>query len=106
MDDQNPMSAASRAPGLGSPGRTTAVPMIVHRDLPIPMDDGIVLRADVFLPPEPGAFPVVMSLGPYGKSLPFQSAWFASRWERLLADHPALRPELVPEAETDSEVLS
>jgi uncharacterized protein len=88
MDDQNPMTAASLARDLRSPGGTTAVPMIVHRDLPIPMDDGIVLRADVFLPPEPGAFPVVMSLGPYGKALPFQSEWFATRWERLLADHP------------------
>jgi hypothetical protein len=62
--------------------------MIVHRDVPVPADDGLVLRADIFRPSGPGPVPVIMSLGPYGKSLPFQSEWFASRWERLLADHP------------------
>ena len=36
------------------------VPMIVARDLPVPMDDGIVLRADVFRPVEPGPFPVMI----------------------------------------------
>jgi uncharacterized protein len=67
--------------------------MIVQRDLPVPADDGVVLRADVFRPPGPGPVPVIMSLGPYGKSLPFQSAWFASRWERLVADHPDVAEE-------------
>ncbi|MGH3301059.1 MAG: CocE/NonD family hydrolase [Streptosporangiaceae bacterium] len=62
--------------------------MVVARDVPVPMDDGLLLRADTFRPPGPGPFPVIMSLGPYGKSLPFQSKWFASRWERLAADHP------------------
>lgn len=74
------------AAGLTSP----ASPMIVDRDLPIPMDDGLILRADVFRPPGPGPFPVIMSLGPYGKSLPFASEWFAARFERLLADHPEI----------------
>jgi uncharacterized protein len=69
-------------------GQADTTAMIVERDLPVPMDDGVILRADVFRPPGPGPFPVIMSLGPYGKGLPFQSAWFAARWERLLADHP------------------
>jgi predicted acyl esterase len=70
--------------------RGTAAAMIVQRDVPVGMDDGVILRADVFRPPSPGAFPVIMSLGPYGKSMPFQAEWFASRWERLLAGHPAI----------------
>jgi hypothetical protein len=61
--------------------------MIVERDLPVPMDDGTILRADVFRPDRAGAFPVIMSLGPYGKSLPFQEG-FAPRWERLASGHP------------------
>lgn len=84
---------ASGAPGPASPASPAspaAVPMIVERDLPVPMDDGLILRADVFRPPGPGPFPVIMSLGPYGKSLPFQSEWFAARWERLLAGHPEI----------------
>ena len=74
----------------GAPTAAATGPMIVERDLPIPMDDGLILRADVFRPPGPGPFPVIMSLGPYGKSLPFSSVWFAARWERLLADHPEI----------------
>jgi uncharacterized protein len=65
-------------------------PMIVQRDLPVPMDDGLVLRADVFRPDGPGPVPVIMSLGPYGKGLPFSCEWFAARWERLLAGHPEI----------------
>jgi hypothetical protein len=64
--------------------------MVVARDVPVPMDDGVVLRGDVFRPAGPGPFPVIVSLGPYGKSMPFQSEWFASRWERLAADHPEI----------------
>jgi uncharacterized protein len=73
--------------GSDGPARTATAAMVVERDLPIPLDDGLILRADVFRPPTAGRFPVIMSLGPYGKSLPFQSEWFAARWERLLAGH-------------------
>lgn len=41
---------------------------------PIRMDDGIVMRADVYLPIEPGRYPVVMSYGPYGKGYAFQES--------------------------------
>ncbi|MFN7428885.1 MAG: CocE/NonD family hydrolase [bacterium] len=56
-------------------------------DAPIPMDDGIVLRADVFLPPGEGRYPVILSYGPYGKGLAFQDGNKAA-WERLIALHP------------------
>ena len=56
-------------------------------DAPIPMDDGIVLRADVFLPPGEGRYPVILSHGPYGKGLAFQDGNKAA-WERLIALHP------------------
>ncbi|MFN8774768.1 MAG: CocE/NonD family hydrolase, partial [bacterium] len=56
-------------------------------DAPIPMDDGIVLRADVFLPPGEGRYPVTLSYGPYGKGLAFQDGNKAA-WERLIALHP------------------
>src|ERR1039457_4220667 len=81
---------AGMTPGSGPHPAGPAVPMIVQRDLPVPMDDGLVLRADVFRPDGPGPFPVIMSLGPYGKGLPFSSEWFAARWERLLAGHPEI----------------
>jgi len=82
------MTTSTGSGWAGTAGAGAAGDMIVQRDLPVRVDDGTVLRADLFRPARPGPFPVIMSLGPYGKSLPFQSAWFASRWERLLADHP------------------
>jgi uncharacterized protein len=41
--------------------------MIYERNVNIPMRDGIVLRANVYRPVASGNFPVLMSLGPYGK---------------------------------------
>ena len=43
--------------------------MGIEWDVPIAMDDGIVLRADVFRPAAAGRFPVLLSYGPYGKGL-------------------------------------
>ena len=37
--------------------------MRVDWDVPIPMDDGIVLRADVFSPAAAGRYPVLLSNG-------------------------------------------
>src|SRR4051812_8896204 len=45
--------------------------MIVDLDVPITMDDGLVLRADVFRPRTKGSVPVLMTLGPYGKGIPY-----------------------------------
>jgi predicted acyl esterase len=61
--------------------------MRVEWDVPIPMDDGLVLRADVFRPPDAGRHPVIMSHGPFGKGLAFQEGNKAA-WERLTAAFP------------------
>jgi len=39
----------------------------VKRDVPVPMRDGVVLRADVFRPAEGGPWPVLVRRTPYGK---------------------------------------
>lgn len=49
--------------------------MRVDWDVPIRMDDGVVLRADVFRPVEDGRYPVIMSHGPYAKGLAFQEGF-------------------------------
>ena len=46
--------------------------MRIDWDTPIAMDDGLILRADVFRPVQEGRYPVVLSYGPYGKGLAFQ----------------------------------
>ena len=46
--------------------------LIFERDVAIPMRDGLELRGNVYRPSEPGAFPVLMTVGPYGKDIHFQ----------------------------------
>ncbi|MFK4296547.1 putative acyl esterase [Arthrobacter sp. GAS37] len=61
--------------------------MRIDWDLPVPMPDGAVLRADVFRPDDEGAYPVLMTLGPYGKGLAFQEG-FTGMWQRLASAYP------------------
>ena len=56
-------------------------------DVPIPMDDGVVLRADVYRPPGDGPWPVLLTYGPYAKGLAFQEG-YPSAWQRMVAEHP------------------
>ena len=51
-------------------------------DAPITMDDGVVMRADVFRPVAAGHYPVIISYGPYAKGLSFQEG-YKSQWTRL-----------------------
>jgi predicted acyl esterase len=51
------------------------------------MDDGLVLRADVFRPPGASRCPVLLSYGPYAKGLAFQDG-YPSAWQRMVAEHP------------------
>lgn len=61
--------------------------MRIDWDVPVPMTDGAVLRADVFRPDDDGTYPVLMTLGPYGKGLAFQEG-FAGMWQRLATVYP------------------
>jgi len=61
--------------------------MRIDWDVPITMDDGLVLRADVFRPVKEGQYPVILSYGPYAKSLAFQDG-YPSAWQRMTEKHP------------------
>jgi predicted acyl esterase len=61
--------------------------MAVDWDVPIVMDDGVVLRCDVFRPAKDGACPVLLTYGPYAKGLAFQDG-YPSAWERMVTQHP------------------
>ncbi|HEY0440388.1 MAG TPA: CocE/NonD family hydrolase, partial [Xanthobacteraceae bacterium] len=65
----------------------TADGMRIEWDAPITMDDGAVLRADIFRPVGDGKYPVILSYGPYGKGLAFQDGWKAA-WNRLISIFP------------------
>src|SRR5260370_39242072 len=61
--------------------------MRIDWDVPIKMDDGLVLRADVFRPVKDGRYPVILSYGPYAKGLAFQDG-YPSAWQRMAELHP------------------
>jgi predicted acyl esterase len=61
--------------------------MRIDWDAPIAMDDGIVLRADVFRPIEDGHYGVILSYGPYAKGLAFQEG-YKGNWARLTKAAP------------------
>lgn len=61
--------------------------MVIEWDAPITMDDGLVLRADIYRPPGPGPFPVLMTHGPYSKGLSFQEG-YAFAWNQLARERP------------------
>ena len=61
--------------------------MRIDWDAPIPMEDGIILRADVFRPAADGRYPVILSYGPYAKGLAFQEG-FKSAWQRMTTAYP------------------
>ncbi len=61
--------------------------MCIDWDMQIPMDDGLVLRADVFRPIAEGRYPVILSYGPYAKGLAFQDG-YPSAWQRMVEQHP------------------
>ncbi len=63
------------------------VGMTIDWDVPIQMDDGLILRADVFRPIAPGQYPVLLSYGPYAKGLAFQEG-YPSAWKKMVSEHP------------------
>jgi predicted acyl esterase len=61
--------------------------MRIDWDAPIRMDDGLVLRADVFRPAKAGRYPVLMTYGPYGKGLAFQEG-YKTCWDLMVKEYP------------------
>lgn len=82
--DQSPHHDALVAAPLRSELREG---MRIDWDVPIRMDDGLVLRADVYRPAAGGRCPVILSHGPYGKLLNFEDG-YKSAWDRMATKHP------------------
>jgi predicted acyl esterase len=89
------------APADGAPTRPEPVGAIsrsevrdgmrIDFDVPITMDDGLVLRGDVFRPLADGKYPVLLTYGPYAKGLAFQDG-YPSAWNRM-AEPPSRRDQ-------------
>ena len=63
--------------------------MQIDWDMPITMDDGLVLRCDVYRPVRKGRYPVILSGGPYGKWLHFEDG-YKTAWKRMEEKHPSV----------------
>ncbi|HWE83042.1 MAG TPA: CocE/NonD family hydrolase [Gaiellaceae bacterium] len=61
--------------------------MLIEWDVEVPMDDGVVLRGDVFRPEGDGLHPAILTCGPYGKGLAYQDG-YPDQWRILVARHP------------------
>jgi uncharacterized protein len=61
--------------------------MRIDWDVPIRMDDGVVLRADVFRPIAAGRYPAILTYGPYGKGLSFAEG-YKTAWDIMINDKP------------------
>jgi uncharacterized protein len=61
--------------------------MRIDWDMPIEMDDGLVLRADIFRPVKNGRYPVILTYGPYAKWLHFEDG-YRTAWKRMEEKHP------------------
>ena len=72
---------------MNSPNSEIRDGMKIDWDVPIAMDDGLVLRADVFRPVADGRYPALVSYGPYGKGLAFQEG-YKTAWEIMAKQNP------------------
>ena len=61
--------------------------MRIDWDMPIKMDDGLVLRCDIYRPVKQGRYPVILTYGPYGKWLHFADL-YKEQWDRMCEEHP------------------
>jgi hypothetical protein len=61
--------------------------MRIDWNVPIVVDDGVVLRADVYRPIGEGQHPVILTYGPYGKGLHFEDL-YTDQWRRMAEQHP------------------
>lgn len=61
--------------------------MRIDWNVPIAMDDGAFLYADVFRPIGDGLYPVLLTHGPYAKGLAFQEG-YPSAWKTMADKHP------------------
>ncbi|MDR6520840.1 CocE/NonD family hydrolase [Variovorax atrisoli] len=88
MNQANPtQGSVDHALSNDMPEPVHADGMRILWDVPIPMTDGIVLRADVFLPEAPGRYAALISYGAYGKGVPMQVG-YKSAYDRMVRDFP------------------
>lgn len=72
---------------MGSFTSEVRVGMQIDWDVPIKMDDGLEVRADIFRPLKEGKYPVIITYGPYAKYLHFEQI-YKTCWDRMIETFP------------------
>ena len=62
--------------------------MKIDWNVPLTMDDGIVLRADVYRPVREGRYPVILTYGVYAKGLSYQEG-YPLQWQMMVESYPS-----------------
>ena len=79
---------------------TGALGIIVENDVPIPMRDGVILRANVFRPDAPGRYPGLLLRTPYGKPTGGYDPFVRAGYSEAPAGSPQTRPGTPPPTPT------
>ena len=61
------LSLTCATPVLAHVVPSTVPNMILDHDVPVTMNNGLLLRVNIYRPKTPGHYPVLMLMGPYGK---------------------------------------
>ncbi len=61
--------------------------LIYEKNVEIPMNDGAILRCNVFRPDAEGTFPVIVAMSPYPKDIHFKDN-YPLQWEEILHLYP------------------
>lgn len=64
--------------------------MRIDWHVPIEMDDGTILDADVYRPDDESSYPVILSHGLYAKGLAFQDEIYEMQWGKLVSKDPSI----------------
>jgi len=66
------MTVPAVTPGANAIRTTTRLPNLVFdKNVDIPLKDGGLCRANVYRPLKEGRYPCILTMGPYGKDVPY-----------------------------------
>ena len=63
--------------------------MRIEWNVPIEVDDGTVLRADIYRPIEEGNYPAILTYGVYAKGVAYQDG-YPHQWNKMIEDYPEI----------------
>ncbi|MBT3350165.1 MAG: CocE/NonD family hydrolase [Nitrospinaceae bacterium] len=63
--------------------------MRIDWNVPLKMEDGVVLRCDIYRPDDDGKHPTILTYGIYAKGVAYQEG-YPFQWEKMIEDYPEI----------------